>query len=51
MGSFTIHSLDEELDRRLSEEARRRKTSKNRLVFDTHFDLIDGLLRVSIADE
>lgn len=32
MGSFTIHSVDEELDRRLSEEARRRKTSKNRLV-------------------
>lgn len=34
MGSFTIHSVDEELDRRLSEEAMRRKTSKNRLVKD-----------------
>lgn len=34
MGSFTIHSVDEELDRRLSEEAKRRKTSKNRLVKD-----------------
>lgn len=32
MGSFTIHSLDEELNRRLSEEASRRRTSKNRLV-------------------
>jgi predicted HicB family RNase H-like nuclease len=32
MGSFTIHSVDEELNRRLREEATRRKTSKNRLV-------------------
>ena len=32
MGSFTIHSVDEELNRRLSEEASRRRTSKNRLV-------------------
>lgn len=32
MGSFTIHSLDQELDRRLSESARERKTSKNNLI-------------------
>lgn len=32
MSSFTIHSVDEELNRRLSDEAARRKTSKNRLV-------------------
>ncbi|MFW5785917.1 MAG: hypothetical protein ACOCYC_01620 [bacterium] len=32
MGSFTIHSVDDELNRRLSEEAARRRTSKNRLV-------------------
>jgi hypothetical protein len=32
MGSITIHTLDTELDLRLTEEARRRKTSKNRLV-------------------
>lgn len=34
MSSFTIHSVDEELNRRLSEEAMRRKTSKNKLVKD-----------------
>ena len=32
MASITIHAIDSELDRRLAEEARRRKTSKNRLV-------------------
>ena len=32
MPSITIHAIDPELDKRLSEEARRRKTSKNRLV-------------------
>ena len=32
MGSITIHDMDAELDRRLSDEAKRRKTSKNRLV-------------------
>ena len=32
MSSITIHDLDRELDRRLSDEAKRRKTSKNRLV-------------------
>jgi len=32
MASFTIHSVDEELNRRLREEAARRRTSKNRLV-------------------
>jgi hypothetical protein len=34
MASFTIHEIDSELDRRLSEEAKRRRTSKNRLVKD-----------------
>ena len=34
MGSITIHAIDPELDRRLSEEARRRKRSKNSLVKD-----------------
>jgi plasmid stability protein len=34
MSSITIHELDEELDRRLSDEARRRKRSKNALVKD-----------------
>lgn len=32
MSSITIHNMDAELDRRLSDEAKRRKTSKNRLV-------------------
>ena len=32
MSSFTVHEVDSELDRRLTEEARRRNTSKNRLV-------------------
>ncbi len=32
MSSITIHDLDRDLDRRLSDEAKRRKTSKNRLV-------------------
>ena len=32
MSSITIHEIDEGLDRRLSDEARRRDTSKNRLV-------------------
>ncbi len=32
MGSITIHNLDAALDRKLSDEAKRRKTSKNRLV-------------------
>lgn len=32
MGSITIHSIDGELKRRLDEEARRRNTSKNRLI-------------------
>jgi hypothetical protein len=32
MSSITIHSLDTELDSKLTAEARRRKTSKNRLV-------------------
>lgn len=32
MSSFTIHDIDMELDRRLSDEAKRRKTSKNHLV-------------------
>ncbi|MFP4562908.1 MAG: hypothetical protein ACLFRY_06315 [Spirochaetia bacterium] len=32
MSSITIHDLDAELDRRLSDEAKRRRTSKNRLV-------------------
>jgi hypothetical protein len=34
MSSITIHAIDAELDRRLSEEARRRKKSKNALVKD-----------------
>lgn len=34
MSSITIHAIDAELDRRLSEEARRRKRSKNALVKD-----------------
>lgn len=34
MGSFTIHSIDPELDERLTQESRRRRTSKNRLVKD-----------------
>jgi len=34
MGSITIHALDAGLDRRLSEEARRSKRSKNQLVKD-----------------
>ena len=32
MGGLTIHGIDAALDRRLSEEAKRRHTSKNRLV-------------------
>ena len=32
MSSITIHNIDSELDRKLSEEARRRNTSKNGLV-------------------
>lgn len=32
MGSITIHDIDNELNRRLSDEAKRRQTSKNRLV-------------------
>lgn len=32
MSSITIHNLDGDLDRRLTEEARRRKKSKNQLV-------------------
>lgn len=32
MSSMTIHSLDTELAHRLSEEARRRKMSKNKLI-------------------
>ncbi len=32
MGSITIHAMDEGLDRRLAEEARRGKKSKNQLV-------------------
>ena len=32
MGSITIHKIDTVLDQRLTEEARRRKTSKNNLV-------------------
>lgn len=32
MISITIHDMDAELDRRLSDEAKRRRTSKNRLV-------------------
>lgn len=32
MGSITIHALDADLDQRLSDEARRRKRSKNALV-------------------
>lgn len=32
MSSITIHALDADLDRRLSEEARRSKKSKNQLV-------------------
>jgi hypothetical protein len=32
MSSITIHAIDSDLDRRLSDEARRRKRSKNQLV-------------------
>ncbi len=32
MSSITIHDLDDTLDGRLTEEARKRKTSKNKLV-------------------
>jgi len=32
MSSITIHDIDSELDRRLADEAKRRNTSKNRLV-------------------
>ena len=32
MPSFTIHALDTELDRRLSDEAKRADKSKNRLI-------------------
>jgi hypothetical protein len=32
MSSITIHNMDNKLDRSLSDEAKRRKTSKNRLV-------------------
>lgn len=32
MGSITIHSIDTELDVRLSDEAKKRKTSKNQLI-------------------
>ncbi len=34
MASFTVHDVDRGLDERLALEARRRKTSKNRLVKD-----------------
>ncbi len=34
MGSITIHELEEALDTRLTQEARRTKTSKNQLVKD-----------------
>ena len=34
MSSITIHSIDGELDRRLAEEAKKRKKSKNSLVKD-----------------
>ncbi len=34
MGSLTIHSINPELDVRLTEEAKRNKTSKNQLVKD-----------------
>ena len=32
MSSITIHDIDSEPDKRLTEEAKRRKTSKNRLI-------------------
>ena len=32
MSGLTIHGIDPALDRRLADEARRRRTSKNRLV-------------------
>ena len=32
MASFTIHSIEPELDEKLTAEAKRRNTSKNRLV-------------------
>lgn len=34
MSSTTIHSIEDELKRRLDEEARRRGSSKNRLIKD-----------------
>jgi hypothetical protein len=34
MSSITIHNLDAELDRKLTDEARRRKKSKNQLIKD-----------------
>lgn len=34
MSSITIHSIDGDLDRRLAEEAKKRKRSKNALVKD-----------------
>ncbi len=34
MSSITIHDLDHELDRKLSEEAQRSKKSKNQLIKD-----------------
>jgi len=45
MGSITIHDIDFELDRRLSDEAKRRKTSKNRLVKE----LLAGALGLPVA--
>ena len=32
MASITIHKIDSDLDQRLTEEAKRRKTSKNNLI-------------------
>ena len=34
MASITIHKIDSDLDQRLTEEAKRRKTSKNNLIKD-----------------
>jgi hypothetical protein len=45
MSSITIHDIGSELDRRLADEAKRRNTSKNRLVKE----LLAGALGLPVA--